>query len=94
MKPRHAAAFALVGWYLMIPPVYQRLRSRPVPLSKWVVSGSFDSAKKCDEAATKRSAELVKNNRIPTAVDFAETYQCVSTDDPRLKEKSGLSTVP
>jgi hypothetical protein len=94
VKPRHAAVLALVGWYLMVPPVYQRLRSRPVPLSKWVVNGSFDSAKKCDDAATKRSAELVKNNRIRTAVDFAETYQCVSADDPRLKEKADLSPVP
>jgi hypothetical protein len=86
MTLRHAAALALVGWYLMVPPVYQRLRASPVPLSKWVVNGRFDSAKKCDEAATKHSAELVK--RSPrAAVDYAETYLCVSTDDRRLKGK-------
>jgi len=84
MKPRHAAALALVGWYLMTPPVYQRLRASPVPLSKWVVNGRFDSAKKCDEAATKHSAELVKQSPS-AAVEYADTYQCVSTDDPRLK---------
>jgi hypothetical protein len=39
MKPRHAAALALVGWYLMTPPNtgYDPPRSRDdgAPLSKW-----------------------------------------------------------
>jgi hypothetical protein len=41
MKPRHAAALALVGWYLMIPPFlkkdqYGHLHADPTAqLSKW-----------------------------------------------------------
>jgi hypothetical protein len=82
----HAAALALAGWYLMTPPIYQQLRLSPVPRSKWVINGKFDSAEKRDKFATKYSAELVKKNKIRAAVDFAQTYQCVSIDDPQLKE--------
>src|SRR6185312_12144148 len=34
MKPRHAAALALVGWYLMMPPWNPALDAN-APLSKW-----------------------------------------------------------
>ena len=55
MKPRHAAALALVGWYLMAPPI------RPgsgvdlsAPISRWALNGEFDSAGACDEARVQR----------------------------------------
>src|SRR3979490_3004768 len=51
MKPRHAAALVLVGWYLMTPPV------RPdgsvnvaAPLSKWKTSNTYDAADECKKA--------------------------------------------
>ncbi len=39
MNPRHAAALALVGWYLMVPPMTQ-VRGHPAalteaPLGRW-----------------------------------------------------------
>ena len=58
---RHAAALALVGWYLMVPPTRWSLSEPPSvarnsttmdpsdPLSKWVVIASFDSASKCED---------------------------------------------
>ena len=50
MRPRHAAALALVGWYLMLPPIDVTTRAflTDRPLSQWHVSKGFDSAKECE----------------------------------------------
>jgi hypothetical protein len=51
MKPRHAAALVLVGWYLMMPPLS---RDQPpgvdAPLSRWTQVGSLDTLEDCDLA--------------------------------------------
>jgi len=54
MKPRHAAALALVGWYLMIPPLQSANRDDPsgprdlhAPISQWDQVSAYDSAAKC-----------------------------------------------
>jgi hypothetical protein len=49
MNPRHAAALAIVGWYLMIPPN----KRDDAPLSEWTVSRSYDSAEACQSAQNK-----------------------------------------
>ncbi len=51
MKPRHAAALALVGWYLMTPPP-QKLGDNADNLSfgRWGIQQSFDSATACERA--------------------------------------------
>jgi len=53
MDFRHAAALALVGWYLMVPPFAGTGKgSYPddrAPLSKWSMGGSFDSAEACQQ---------------------------------------------
>jgi hypothetical protein len=102
MKLRHAAALALVGWYLMIPP---RVSDWPVlvfdtnaPLSKWQQGGSFDTAKECNEDK-KRSAGLAlqltdklsgedKHKAMLSVMAMLSGPQCIASDDPRLKEKS------
>jgi hypothetical protein len=100
MKPAHAAAFALVGWYLMIPP---RVSDWPVaydtnaPLTKWKQGGSFDTAKECDEKRTKSAASMLqasenmptekRQKAMQTVVAMLSALQCISTDDPRLKKK-------
>jgi|SRR5271156_2451692 hypothetical protein len=56
MKLRHAAALALVGWYLMVPPIrsYVPLILLPnEPLTKWEQRQSYDTAEQC-KAARKR----------------------------------------
>jgi hypothetical protein len=38
MKPCHAAALALIGWYLMLPPLLSRhplIFETHAPLSRW-----------------------------------------------------------
>jgi hypothetical protein len=58
MKPRHAVALALVGWYLMVPPVADRAfeLSQPrliegsAPLSDWDIRRAYDTADECEKA--------------------------------------------
>ncbi len=89
-KPRHAAALALVGWYLMSPPP----KGSTVPLAKWTYIGSFDTAVQCE---TRRGelADMYTNGKpapegmtSQQAHDYVATeVRCVASDDPRLKEK-------
>jgi hypothetical protein len=45
---RHAAALALVGWYLMVPPIASNGRvDANVSLRKWWKFEIFDSAQEC-----------------------------------------------
>ncbi|SRR6266851_765028 len=96
MKSRHAAALALVGWYLMVPmPQMNLATGEPIPntvatempLKYWDIEDSFDSAKECKAA-----------QRAPWGSHRAETYhpphsyryladaasQCIASDAPRL----------
>ncbi len=70
MNPRHAAALALVGWYLMVPPgkvdvtspprkvVPGSFRFRPnAPIAQWEEVSVFDSAKECEDARTSYSLD-------------------------------------
>ena len=54
MKPRHTAALALVGWYLMIPPVFSPMGDHPrafndlkASLNRWDIWASFESETSC-----------------------------------------------
>ncbi len=45
MNPRHAAALALVGWYLMVPPT----SGTTLPIGQWDHVGSFDKIDDCED---------------------------------------------
>ena len=53
MKPRHAAALALIGWYLMVPPmcadhpVPAWCRESTDPVGKWTIRDSFVTEAEC-----------------------------------------------
>jgi hypothetical protein len=56
MKLRHAAALALVGWYLMVPMLDKatgEVQSK-YPLFWWSTSASFDTAVACTEYRRQR----------------------------------------
>jgi hypothetical protein len=89
MNPRHVAALALVGWYLLMPPwVKYNTFDANAPLSKWTQNYSYDSAAECER---DRSAMIEYHHDRPKEKDagwFVRLYgasQCISTDDPRLK---------
>jgi hypothetical protein len=100
MNPRHAAALALVGWYLMIPPLPEDpllLADPTPPLSVWFLKQSFDTAKECeqvrkteDHEAELQMHDLAKAHAIETNMGHAQFFlqqifsQCIATDDPRL----------
>jgi hypothetical protein len=88
MKPRHAAALALVGWYLMMPPLYDRGRlDETAPLKQRTIIDSFDRASEC----TSRLSSITRDIEIERDPAPDETLKrrtllaaCVATDDPRL----------
>jgi hypothetical protein len=51
MKSHHAAALAIVAWYLMIPPIGADNKvDAHAPLSTWRKSVKFDSEQQCEES--------------------------------------------
>ncbi len=98
MKPRHAAALALVGWYLMVPPIgLDGMPDAKAPLSRWTIGlmGSYDTARACkdrklkdlDAAADygKKHPELWDDPATRKMKDSRWEEQCIASDDPRLK---------
>lgn len=89
MRPRHAAALALVGWYLMVP-----LSSPRDPISQWYQVHSFDTAAQCNAVLewemtddyAKQSIKAGQNpEHVKVYVQALQNAKCISTDDPRLK---------
>ena len=97
MNLRHAVALALVGWYLMTPPLSGRpgayVVSDGAALSQWHIDQSFDSAIECEQAridhvASERYIAEKAGHPNPgedVLVRDAMTSQCIATNDPRLK---------
>jgi|SRR5580692_6762514 hypothetical protein len=80
MKPRHAAALALVVWWLMTPPftgvgpnpreasLDRAIPDPEAPLSKWLWSGSFESVDACQHEQQKQVADAQKRElNLPVA---------------------------
>jgi hypothetical protein len=87
MTLRHAAALALVGWYLMIPPLDRDEHVQTnAPLSSWVNDQSYETAAACEQ---KKRADMdrVKDDKEPWVRFAASSVKCIATDDPRLKDR-------
>lgn len=99
MNPRYAAALALVGCYLLIPPLGGGKPDATAPLRRWIQFNAFDSAHSCEQY--RQSPDFVleleldqqgfepglsKETARALRVAEASNSRCVSTDDPRLKE--------
>ena len=88
MKLRHAAALALMGWYLMFPPPGPRSPDGTTsldynaPISEWSSFGVFDTADEC-RAEMKRQNEQKLNPADRGRYEVPHS-QCIATDDPRL----------
>ena len=85
MNLRHAAALALVVWYLMVPPVHNGKHVN-VPIAQWVNLKGFDSASACENFAD-RLLKVAKEKGNNTQIIAAQVHECIATDDPRLKGK-------
>ena len=90
MKLRHAAALALVGWYLMFPP-WNKAGDALVldaPLSQWRTISSFDTAKECSADRAEHYGKALypppDSHPPPLAVAMLAASHCIASDDPRL----------
>ena len=91
MKLCHAASLALVGWYLIAPPIGSVTSKRnpstgfydvysTEPFGVWEIRGSYDTAADCG-AALDQANQLAKQD----CPDCAAIAVCIASDDPRLK---------
>jgi hypothetical protein len=101
VKPRHAAALALVGWYLMAPPVLAPKNEPPylnehAEYQDWQKLKSFDSQEHCEDGRKRAKQSTAKGEILYFAVVDVDPgpwlaqqdeAECIATDDPRLKEK-------
>jgi hypothetical protein len=93
MNPRHASALALVGWYLMVPPLTNNgtRTDAHAALSTWQVLKSLASAPKCEAEKNQlqhdANTQPNKDKNTLLAQYMAAHSQCIASDDPRLKEK-------
>jgi hypothetical protein len=89
MNSRHAAALALVGWYLMAPPsIGADGRTYAVdakaPLTLWTMVATFSSEQECLQAKKKMQPSAT-NHVGPASSDYVTAlpfYRCVSSDNP------------
>jgi len=89
MKFRHAAALALVGWYLLMPPTSRDFPMGNVdaPLTQWHKRPTTYRDKDECEHVIDRHRRLTNAKNKQVAVRYYKQAQCVSADDPRLKMK-------
>jgi hypothetical protein len=93
MNPRHAAALALVGWYLMAPPVTFEAKDKMIThpeaaLDEWDHEGSYGNANDCAEALEDWHKQWDPPNQSDLEHRrMAWAAHCVATDDPRLRRK-------
>lgn len=84
MKLRYAAALALVGWYLMMPPKKaDGSLDISAPLSHWHVEAGFDSGQQCSVLQSATMARAFQANDRKQAEQI-HAGQCIASDDPRL----------
>jgi hypothetical protein len=97
VKPRHAAALALVGWYLMIPPPHSRSSNsfeQHPPLAQWSVYRKYDSADECELSRLNIAGGMLQDPPADFVqrfgnnfMSFFERAQCIESDDRGLKLK-------
>jgi hypothetical protein len=81
MKLRHAAALALVGWYLMLPPANPNGEpDESTPMTRWTRVGDFKSSRECEGRKFRLHRLDEKTN--PRQDEFILSAICVAPDDP------------
>jgi len=90
MKLNHAAALALVGWYLIGPPLPKLTVEPGTPLSAWRILHAYKSAAECKKALPEyrrymESRTWPSQAAADAAYQVASALMCIAADDPRLK---------
>jgi hypothetical protein len=103
MNLRHAAALALVGWYLMTPPCRtvstwhngesaggMCVNEPQAPLRQWTrvpETQEFEYKTDCQRAVSNGCHSRVDADGVSYLEGDLCGAYCIATDDPRLKEK-------
>ena len=85
-----AAALAFAGWYLMIPPSGRDypMGNATAPLSQWSKRPTtYRDQAECEHILDRHRRLANQKNKQVALRRFYKNAQCVSADDPRLKEK-------
>ena len=100
MNLRHVAALALVGWYLMVPPLTPGGGPHKVlfhaPLSKWEVGVEHDTKAECEDSLREsiknmdRDANACEVGSCSVMVVEYAHGRCMASDDPRLKNNADV----
>ncbi len=85
MNLRHAAALALVGWYLLRPPGPNNgAPDLSAPLSQWTNSGSFYNVEECERMRDSRTDLGERRvHEIKEKIDAAQQQAIPSKDNLR-----------
>ncbi len=96
MKPRHAAALALAGWYLIAPPLDSGgnvLGKTPLP--QWQIIASYDSAYACQESKSNEMQtsradidQLLKN--APANVTDSDLHKFLHADSTSNRASTSI----
>ncbi len=91
MNLGHASVLALVGWYLMVPPLIGSFGiADQKPISAWQRFGPYNSESDCEDNKSKWEGSLegphsAEDTRQEQGLMASQEALCVSEDDPRLK---------
>ena len=90
MNLRHAATLALVGWYLMVPPVGRNDDGDIVigigrPIHDWFTSRTYDSAEECRHDAVLQTRGGPQPE-LTGKVFFYPTKELATGDDVAVVE--------
>jgi hypothetical protein len=91
MKGYHAAALALVGWYLMSPLVDHKSGAviYEAPLGYWQIEGSFDTATECKRGQEDDVRLMTKLTYRKQSEAALEKYE--AQEDGRMKWPPGTT---
>jgi hypothetical protein len=87
MKLHAAAAVALVGWCLMMPPTGRDypMGNVDAPLNEWLRKPTtYRNKDECEHVLDKQR-RLANGKNKQLAARYYKRAQCISIDDPRLK---------
>jgi hypothetical protein len=105
MNPRHAAVLAIVGWYLMLPPMdleHNLDSDSSAPISLWTQfeGATFSTLAECEARKEAfKQEDLDQIQKDPDArrmflkfIENADKAECVKSDDPRLANHANDAT--
>ncbi|HKN11869.1 MAG TPA: hypothetical protein VJX68_01620 [Candidatus Binatus sp.] len=97
MNIRHAGALALVGWYLLVPPINHNTKSidSKAPITAWTVLNKFGTDKECKKGMSDHDALIeevsesgyAREGKLQT--ELLSKAQCIDENDHRFKGWEG-----